>query len=183
MIPQRNPNSPYIREVRPLTPADFDTLRAPSARNRISKLRDVHHNIARMIVSGLTTTEIAVEIGYTISRVSTLRNSPAMLELVETYRADAHTTWKRDQDTYFEYIRQIGLRSARKLLDKLDEDDDNETSAIPFRDLQRMHDSASDRVGYHRKTAKENINIDFAARLETAIANSRKVTIIDAEPI
>ena len=36
----------------------------------------------------------------------------------------------------------------------------------------------ADRTEYHRKSTKENVNIDFAARLEVAIA--RSVRVIDA---
>jgi hypothetical protein len=32
-------------------------------------------------------------------------------------------------------------------------------------------------VGYHRKTTKENINVNFAARLEEAIKRSRPLLI------
>ena len=51
---QRNPRSPVIRDIRPMTRADLESLRQPSARMRIAKLRDQHHIMARLFVSGLS---------------------------------------------------------------------------------------------------------------------------------
>ena len=85
---QRRPNSPYIKSVRPMVRSDIESLRQPSARARIKNLRDSHHIMARLIVSGLSLAEIAEEVGYTVARISVLRNSPAMIELCERYRAD-----------------------------------------------------------------------------------------------
>lgn len=178
---QRKPSSPYILSVRPMTKADIQSLREPSARVRITKLRDSHHIIARLIVCGLTTKEIAAEVGYSETRVSVLRNSPAMVELVSRYRADDHEEWRKHRDSYYDSVREAGAKSWRKILDKLDADDDNEVTEIPLRDLLKIADSSADRVGYHRKSTKENINIDFAARLETAITRSRQVRVIDHE--
>lgn len=179
---QRNPRSPYIEAVRPMVKDDLQTLREPSARVRIAKLRDTHHIMARLIVSGLNNIEIANELGYSISRVAFLRNSPAMIELCARYRGEDHEEWRKDRDQYYQYVRQLGLKSARKMVEKLDADDENEVSEIPFRDLQKIFDSSADRVGYHRKSTKENINLNFAAQLEAAIERSRKVTVIDVEP-
>ena len=79
-----------------MTRVDLESLRQPSARRmRIAKLRDQHHIMARLFVSGLTNAEVAAETGYSIARVSVLRNSPAMMELVERYRADDHDEWRK----------------------------------------------------------------------------------------
>ena len=94
---QRRPNSPVIRSVRPMVREDLETLRQPSARVRISKLRDQHHIMARLFVSGLSNEVIAGETGYSISRVAILRNSPAMQELVAKYRADDHDEWRKSR--------------------------------------------------------------------------------------
>jgi DNA-binding CsgD family transcriptional regulator len=172
MIAQRKPNSPYVKSVRAMTKADIESLREPSARERIKNLRDSHHIMARLIVSGLSLAEIAEETGYSITRVSVLRNSPAMKELCDRYRGDDHETWKARRDERYEAILAAGTKAWRQIVDALDEPE-----PLPVTTLLKIADSSSDRVGYHRKTTKENINVNFAARLEEAIKRSRPLLI------
>ena len=172
MKAQRNPNSPVIRSVRPMVRADLELLRQPSARSRIAKLRDSHHIMARLFVSGLTNAEVAAETGYTISRVSVLRGSPAMEELVAKYRADDHDEWRKHRDATYEYMHRIRVKGLRIIEDALEDEEVKPEFAL------KVFDSMADRTEYHRKSTKENINIDFAARLEVAIA--RSVRVIDA---
>jgi len=169
----RKPNSPYIKGVRSMVRADVEALRQPSARVRITKLRDSHHIMARLIVSGLSVADIAAETGYSIARVSVLRNSPAMQELVARYRADDHDEWRKSRDATYEYMHRIRVKSLRIIDDALDEDDVSPVFAL------KALDTTADRTNYHRKTTKENINVDFAARLEFAISQSRKVMEIE----
>jgi lambda repressor-like predicted transcriptional regulator len=169
---QRNANSPVIRSVRPMVRADLELLRQPSARARIAKLRDSHHIMARLFVSGLTLAEVASETGYSIARVSVLRNSPAMQELIAKYRDDDHDEWRKHRDGTYEYMHRVRMKAVRLIEDALDEDEVKPEFAL------KVFDSMADRTEYHRKSTKENINIDFAARLEVAIARSAKV--IDA---
>lgn len=169
---QRNANSPVIRSVRPMVREDLELLRQPSARARIAKLRDSHHIMARLFVSGLTLAEVASETGYSIARVSVLRNSPAMQELIAKYRDDDHDEWRKHRDGTYEYMHRVRMKAVRLIEDALDEDEVKPEFAL------KVFDSMADRTEYHRKSTKENINIDFAARLEVAIARSAKV--IDA---
>ena len=169
---QRNPRSPVIRDIRPMTRADLESLRQPSARIRIAKLRDQYHIMARLFVSGLSNAEVAAETGYAINRVSTLRNSPAMMELVERYRADDHDEWRKSRDATYEYMHRIRVKGLRIIEDALEDEECKPEFAL------KVFDSMADRTEYHRKSTKENINIDFAARLEVAIARSARV--IDA---
>ncbi len=172
MKAQRNPNSPVIRSVRPMVRADLELLRQPSARVRIAKLRDQHHIMARLFVSGLSNAEVAAETGYTIARVSVLRGSPAMEELVAKYRADDHDEWRKHRDGTYEYMHRVRMKSIRIVEDALEDEDCKPEFAL------KVFDSMADRTEYHRKSTKENINIDFAARLEVAIARSAR--LIDA---
>ena len=169
---QRNANSPVIRSVRPMVREDLELLRQPSARVRITKLRDSHHIMARLFVSGLTLAEVASETSYSIARVSVLRGSPAMQELIERYRADDHDEWRKHRDGTYEYMHRVRMKAVRLIEDALDEDEVKPEFAL------KVFDSMADRTEYHRKSTKENINIDFAARLEVAISRSAK--IIDA---
>jgi hypothetical protein len=125
--------------------------------------------MARLIVSGLTTSEIAAETGYTQTRVSILRNSPAMIELCARYRADDHDEWRKSRDATYEYMHRVRVKSLRIIEEALDEEEVSPVFAL------KAFDSVADRTNYHRKSTKENINIDFAARLEAAISRSTKV--------
>ena len=174
MKAQRHPNAAYIRAVRPMTRADIESLRQPSARVRIAKLRDSHHIMARLFVSGLTNAEVAAETGYNLARVSVLRGSPAMIELIARYRDDDHDEWRKHRDATYEYMHRVRVKSLRIIEDALDEEDASPTFAL------KAFDSVADRTNYHRKSTKENINIDFAARLEAAISRSTKVIEIDS---
>ena len=172
---QRRPNSPVIRSVRPMVREDLESLRQPSARVRISKLRDQHHIMARLFVSGLSNEVIAGETGYSISRVAILRNSPAMQELVAKYRADDHDEWRKSRDATYEYMHRIRLKGLRLIEDALEDEECKPEFAL------KVFDSMADRTEYHRKSTKENINVDFAARLEIAI--NRSTRIIDANRV
>jgi hypothetical protein len=172
-LQHRKPNSPYIRSVRPMVRADIESLRQPSARVRILKLTDSHHIMARLFASGLGTNEVAAETGYTATRVSVLRNSPAMQELIAKYRTDDHTEWRKHRDATYEYMHRIRVKSLRRIEEAIDEDDCSPVFAL------KALDSVADRTNYHRKSTKENINVDFAARLEFAISQSRKVMEIE----
>ena len=165
----RPKNPAVIRDVRPMTRADLESLRQPSARVRIAKLRDQHHIMARLFVSGLSNNEVAAETGYSIARVAVLRNSPAMMELVERYRADDHDEWRKSRDATYEYMHRIRVKGLRIIEDALEDEEVKPEFAL------KVFDSMADRTEYHRKSTKENVNIDFAARLEVAIARSIRV--------
>lgn len=172
MNTQRSARIPYIKSVRPMAKSDIESLRQPSARARLKNIKDVHHTIARLIVSGLTLTEIASEVGYTISRISVIRSSPAMEELISRYRGQVDEAWQRRFDADQEAMTSVRRKALRIIEDYLD---DHDETPVPIAAALKAYDTTADRSGFHRKTAKENININFAASLEEAIARSRKV--------
>lgn len=172
MKAQRDPRSPYVKAVRPMEKSDIESLRQPSARERIQNLKDVHHIIARLIVSGLSLTDIAAEVGYSLARVSVIKNSPAMEELIARYRGQVDESWQRQFDADAAAMTSVRRKSLRIIEDYLD---DHVENPVPIAAALKAYDSTADRSGFHRKTAKENININFAASLEEAIHRSRKV--------
>lgn len=176
MNPQRKANSPYVKSVRPMTRDDLQFLREKSARPVIQKLRESHHIVARLLASGLSLNEVAVEVGYSVSRVSTLKNTPAMQELIAKYRDDDTVAWRKERDLVYE-----GMHSGlRKLVLNINDELDENIQDMPIGMQLKLMDSFADRVGYHRKSTKENINMDFAASLERAIA-ARDMKVIDHE--
>ena len=158
--------------------ADIEAIRQPSARPRLQNLKDVHHIIARLIVSGLSLADIAAEVGYSVSRISLIKNSPAMQELVARYRGQVDESWQRRFDADQEAMTR-GRRKAQRIIEEYL--DDHEENPVPLSTVLKAYDTFADRSGFHRKTAKENININFAANLELAIARSAKVIEGDFE--
>jgi hypothetical protein len=92
-----------------------------------------------------------------------------MIELCARYRADDHDEWRKSRDATYEYMHRVRVKSLRIIEEALDEEEVSPVFAL------KAFDSVADRTNYHRKSTKENINIDFAARLEAAISRSTKV--------
>jgi hypothetical protein len=74
--------------VREIEDSDLEFL-AATPRNmappELKKITERHHGLARLLATGVSAGEAAVITGYDPSRVSTLQNSPAFIELVALY--------------------------------------------------------------------------------------------------
>jgi hypothetical protein len=161
-----------------MTVADLESLRKPSAKVVIAKIRDSHHTIARLFASGMKNREVAAAAGYSETRVSLLRNTPMMDELVEKYRGTETEAWREQRDEYYANIHSAGAKAWRQINDQLDAADEND-EPLPIARLLSIADSSADRIGYNKKSTTLNINVDFAAKLEQAIARSHKVRMIE----
>ena len=163
-----------INSVRPITEADLELLRQPIARAGLATLRDSHHNIARHLASGLSLVDTASLTGYSVQRLSNLRQDPAMQELIAHYRGIITEGWVESVDAH-QTLAMSNMRKAERMIaDKLDEAD-LVGDTLPTRDLIAIASDRMDRFGYSKKTANLNVNIDFAARLEAAISRTKKV--------
>lgn len=165
-----------IKSVRPMVRTDLIALAEPSSHKtpRLQKLREAHHHFARLMASGLKITEIARELGFSYSRASTLASSPAILEQVARYREMADEAWRESRDEVYESIHSAKAKAWRMINDTLDEADET-NEPIPLPRLLAIASDASDRSGHHKRSATLNVNIDFAANLERAIARTRNL--------
>lgn len=170
----RNPATPYILEVRPITKDDLQGLREPSHRTPLQRLRDSHHNVARLIASGLSNIAIASRTGFSLQRIVQLKTDPAMIELIARYRDKVDEVWKESIDDYMSLATANMLKAERQISDKLDAADEA-GELLPTRELIAISRDAADRFGYGKKTTNLNVNVDFAAKLEAARARSIKV--------
>src|SRR5690348_2312937 len=177
MKPQRNlrGNLPAkILEVRPLVEADLEYLRQPSATARDARLKDSHHQVARLLATGLKLWEVAERTGYSYARVMTLSVDPSVQELVANYRSMVSDSWRESIDELQRTAVSNMTKAERMLADKLDAADEaGET--LPTRELLAITSDRMDRFGYGKKNMNLNVNVDFAAKLEAAIARTRKV--------
>lgn len=163
-----------LLEVHPLVEADLEYLRQPSASQRIAKIRDSHHAIARAIASGLSHYEIAEQTGYSHSRIAILAHDPSVIELVAKYRAMITEEWRQSVDELQRNAVSNMTKAERMISDKLDEADESGTP-LPMRELLAITSDRMDRFGYGKKNMNLNVNVDFAAKLEAAISRSKKV--------
>ena len=169
-----------IGEPRVLIAADLERLRE---RRHVpttpQKLRESHHMIARFAALGLDNHEVGARTGYSRERVGVLLEAPAMKELVALYRGKIDETYVKQVDTFFELATGNMLAAERHIADTIAELDEKD-ELLPVRTALAISRDAADRFGFGKHTSQTNINVDFAAKLEAAIARSGKGPTIEA---
>ena len=165
-----------IGPIREMTREDMAATLKPCYKPVVTadRLRDSHHRVARCAAAGMRKNEIAEHTGYSYNRVWMLLSSPAMIELVAKYRAKVDEAFERSQDEFYNLATKNMLMAERMIADKLEEAEETGTP-IPVKDLVLVSRDAADRFGYGKKQTNVNVNADFAAELEKAIARSGKV--------
>jgi len=133
--------------------------------------------MALLFAIGLKPTQVEELMGYSISRVSVLRNNPAFDDLVEQKRGIDEAPLKEPMQVYNQLILENGIKAERKLADKLDDDD--ETEELSIRELISISRDSADRVGLSKRAIQTNVSVDFAAMLDRAILRSRDVKLIE----
>lgn len=174
-------NDTRILEMRPLTRADLALLQLPvPPPNLVKTIKDAHHDVARLLVSGMSVTDVAAVTGYTMSRICVLKASPAFQELMARKREIVDDSWAASHDAAYATIQRTTRKAWRMVEEHLD-DADEAGEKIPLKTLLAVAADGSDRVGYMKKSATLNANIDFAKRLEEAIARSKQPKLIEGE--
>jgi hypothetical protein len=170
-LAHRKPGTATILSVRPLTEADLSHLRERAVQQPIQKLKDSHHRVAQLLASSLYKDyEIASICGYSLAMIGLLKRDPANLELQAHYRALA---FNENADAISEAKSRairIMTKADRKLEDLLDDDE-----PMTAQQLLAISADRHNRVGIVAKQTNLNINVDFAAKLEAAIARTKKV--------
>jgi len=163
-----------IGQPRALTAPDLERLRETRfVATSPQKLRDSHHMVARLTAAGNTPIEVAHLTGYSRERVTVLVNSPMMKELIAQYRQKVDQAFVENQDAFFAMATANMLAAERHIADQIAELDEA-GELLPIRTALAISRDAADRFGYGKKTQNLNINVDFAAQLERAIARSGK---------
>lgn len=167
MRAQRKHTSPMITKVRSMTEADISYLRQKSCVPTIQKLRESHHRVCYLLSTGMTHREIAEKTGYTVGRISILANAPAVQEQVSHYR-------ERTLDIQILADREelkvaLGMQQLRMMKDHYD-DADAEDRLLPLNDIRADYKAIHGNSG-----TNVSVNIGFAARLEQAVAATRRL--------
>lgn len=142
---------------------------------KVLVLRESHQKIARLLASGLKLGEVAQHTGYSYQRVHILSKDPAVQELVSRYRNMLIEDWREEESTFQGLAMKNMVAAERQLADKIDAADEA-GELLPTRELLAISSDRMDRFGYGKKNTNLNINVDFAAKLEAAIARTKKVS-------
>jgi hypothetical protein len=172
-IRNRRHDTVSILTIAPIEPADLALLHLRPARMRITRIKDSHHRIARMMAAGESNTNIAAQCGISMSGLATLRADPTIIELTNQYRAEVASAWREHVDALAELAVTNLVKAERQISDALDEADETATP-IPLRELSRITADRMDRFGYGKHNTVTNVNVDFAKRLDAAITRSRQ---------
>lgn len=129
------------------TTAELQTSEAPS----IARLRQIHHEIARLLACGLTETEVAASTGYSLSRISILKGDPSFKELLAYYAA-------RSEEQFLDVRKRLailGTDAVAELQDRLDYKPDSLTNT----QLIEITKTTLDRAGFSPVSKSENVQV------------------------
>lgn len=146
--------------------------KAPS----IKQIRDVHHKIAELMASGLKECEVATAVGYSVSRISILKNDPAFEELLEYYRGTHTQARFADVDR----LRMLSRSAVAELQERLVENPE----LMSEKDLIAIAAFGADRSGLGPTTKSVSISAALSQADIAALKSKDSfdgVTIISPE--
>lgn len=158
---------PEVSDIRTLSRADLSALAVPRPQKSLQALRDSHHRIARAVAAGLSNAVIAETCGISYNRVSMLKQDPAFIELVAHYRAVVTAEYINSIDPVIEFMRTNAIKAQAQIAQKLEEAEEK-GETLPTRELLGISELGFDRIGYGKERKNVNVNVDFAAQLESA---------------
>lgn len=169
----------YVRE---LTDADLGILAVTDREMKAPELKRVterHHMVARLLAAGTREGEIAVLTGYDNARISVLKQSPAMQELIALYREEVDAQFA----SVLDHMAGLSKDAILELRTRLEEEPED----FSVKELRDVAELALDRTGHGKATTvNNNVNVSLASRLEAARARAKALSrgeIIDAEVI
>lgn len=146
--------------VRDLRPDDETQAARP---RELTRLRDSHHQCARLVAAGLRTEEVSRITGYSIARLSWLQNQdPAFKELVEFYRQDS-----RDAQMAVEArLLGVALDAVQVFHERMLDEPETLAPATVLEAAKVL----LDRAGYApvTKSVNKNLNLNIGARFDAA---------------
>lgn len=144
----------------------------------LARLRGIHHDIARLLATGLTPAEVSATTGYSPSRISTLQNDPSFKELLAFYS-------DKEAEVFVDVRKRLavlGLDASAELTDRLVEKPESFTNT----QLIELTKATLDRAGYNpvakSLNASVSISTDELAQLRGSVpqSNVRVLEVMDA---
>jgi len=143
----------------------------------LARLRGIHHDIARLLATGLSPAEVSAITGYSPSRISTLQNDPSFKELLSFYA-------QKDAEVFVDVRKRLatlGMDASAELSDRLVDKPESFTNT----QLIELTKATLDRAGYNpvakSLTASVSVSPEELATLKASIPSSVEVReIMDA---
>jgi hypothetical protein len=141
------------------------------SKDRIVRIRDRHHQIARMVAAKVPYGQICKVMGITLRNLEMLvEQTPAFIELISYYRQRAETTMEIVE--YIDTMNANMLVAEQILRDQLNSEDADQMSPSV---LNKLAMDRADRLGYGKQSTNINVNVDFASAVEAARKRSGKL--------
>lgn len=121
----------------------------------LARLRGIHHEIARLLATGLTPAEVSAVTGYSPSRISTLQADPSFKELLTFYS-------QKESEVFVDVRKRmatLGLDASAELSDRLVEKPESFTNT----QLIELTKATLDRAGYNPVAKSLNANVSVSA--------------------
>lgn len=144
----------------------------------LSTLRARHHQVARLLATGLPEGVVAELTGYQVSTVSTLKQSPSMLELIAHYRMPGDNATKE----IAEKLRLVGDMSLERLIAKIeaDEMDNNQLLAAAKLGVDRSNNGP---MAKFEHTHVHGLDENQMRRLNDSARKTNAGRIIDIQAV
>lgn len=145
-----------------LTNDNISTAQAPT----IKRLKQIHHELARLLASGLTPAQVAASTGYSSSRISILQKDPSFKGLMDHYSAH------RDEIFCDVHKRMavLGLDAADELQERLE----NNPESFSVGQLTELMKASLDRGGFSPVQKTQSVNMSITPEMLAKIRNTHK---------
>jgi len=144
------------RELEEMDVVLRETLGAGGSKTpSIKTLRATHHRLAQAIASGSSDAEASLITGYSLSRISVLKQDPAFAELLAHYAAA--------RDSVFIDVQQRMAGFAVDALEELQERLEIKPQTFTNKELNELIKTTADRGGHSPVQKRETKNINISA--------------------
>jgi len=126
----------------------------------LRRLRDSHHQLARLLARGVSNIEASSVTGYSASYISLLKKDPSFEELVAFYRSNEELA---QADVTFR-LTALNLGFIGELQDRLEFHAEGMSNSFVLEAVKVL----SDRTGHAPMAKSLNVNVNLAGRLESA---------------
>lgn len=165
-----------------LTQPSLDTQ--VESKNRIKKLRESHHWVARLLAHGCSTAEAMIITGMSDSRINQLQTNPAFQDLLAAYRvrvAAGEDLGMGFQLNQVDRLKSVVADATQELHDRLEEDPESFSNQFLVHTIEKL----GDRSGLAPTQRTENINLNISGdtidAVKAAIDSRAKGKIIDGK--
>lgn len=161
---------------RELTLGDLVAPSAEGATPGLKSIRETHHQLARLLASGLKAVEVSAITGFSQSRISTLQHDPAFTELLEFYRENENS---RMADVSGQ-LAALSLDATQEIRDRLHDS----PAGFKNRELMELATIMLDRTGFgpSSNVVNKNLNVnmtgEFLQELKNKITQGQRGNVV-----